>query len=115
MPRDGREQRVPAGLGVEVRVQVHEAGRHEMPLGVDFAAAGCRHLAHLGDGVAVDGHIADKRRAAGAVHHFAAANHQIMCHCLLPQSASIGGPHDSAAGANRYANAWYTSRWKSSW
>ena len=75
---DGRQERVPGGLAVVVRVDVDEAGRDQQAAGVDLAPALADVVAHRGDGVAVDGDVGLAARRAGAVDDGAAADHEIV-------------------------------------
>ena len=69
---DGRRQRVPRQLGVEVRVDVDEAGRDDAARGVDLAAAVRRRLLDGDDAIAGDRDVGRRRRRAGAVDDRAA-------------------------------------------
>ena len=71
VPARRREQRVPGGLAVVVRVQVDEAGREQQAVGVDGAvrrAVGeCAGLGDLGAHAGVDGDVGRTRRYAVTV------------------------------------------------
>jgi hypothetical protein len=76
--------RVPEELGVEVGVDVDEAGRDQAVTGVHLAPAPLGHLAHRGDPVAVDGHVGRPRRGPGAVGDLAPADHDVVHRRTLP-------------------------------
>ena len=91
MPGDRGHVRIPADLGVEVRVQIDEARRDGLPAGVDFLAPVAGNFAHGGDGVAIDGNVAFERRAAGAIDDDTVANYEIVRQGCLPLKKSVGG------------------------
>src|SRR5690348_12152533 len=67
-------------------MQVDEARRDHMPLGVDLFLALGRDLANLGDAAVLDAHVAVERSRAGAVDDLAAANDCVVTHETLPVS-----------------------------
>ena len=78
MPERRRQQRIPGDLPVEMRVDIHEAGRDQLPLRVDLLAPALRRLPHDRDQPPIDRHIRPTPRRPRAVHHQPVANHQIM-------------------------------------
>ena len=78
MPGHRRHVRIPADLGIEMGVQIDEAGRDGMAGGVDLLLAGLRHCADRGDRIAVNGDVNFLGRIARAVHDEAVADYQIM-------------------------------------
>ena len=118
VPGDGRHVRIPADLGVQVGVQVDEAGGDRMAAGVDFFDALGGYVAHGNDGVAVDGDIRGERFGAGAVHDGAVADYEIMCH-LLALSLTCGMatmlrvPRGRNAAAQRCEQRFWANCWTS--
>ena len=78
VPAHRRQRRIPANLGVEVGVQVDEAGGDGHALGVDLPPPLALDLAHLGDAAAFDGDIARHRLRAGAIDKLSPANHDVV-------------------------------------
>ena len=115
MPGDWREQRIPAGLGVEVGVQVHETGRDGVALRVDFLAAPAGDLTDSGDRVAVDGDIAMGRLVAEPVDDEPVADGEIVSHgvpLLALENARLchAGPRRSGRGARVFGAGRPTGR-----
>ena len=77
---------IPGDLGVQVRVDVHESGCHDLAGGVDLAPAFAVSLAHGDDAVALHGDVAVAAGCAGAVHQGAVADDQVVCHVEIPVS-----------------------------
>ena len=75
-----REVRVPRDLRVEVRVDVDEAGRDQLPARVDLSPPLPRAArgADLGDDVAVDRDVRLARRPTRAVHQRPVPNDQVV-------------------------------------
>ena len=65
---------IPGDLGVQVRVDVHESGCHDLADGVDLPPAFAVHLPHGDDAVALQGDVAVAAGCAGAVHQRAVAD-----------------------------------------
>ena len=84
MPGNRRDLRVPADLGVEMRVQVDEAGGYRQPARGELFPAGLRHFPDFHDSVAVDRDVGLERRCAGPIDDVAPSNDQIMGHGVLP-------------------------------
>jgi hypothetical protein len=80
VPARRRRDRVPADLGVEMGVDVDEPRAHDPPLGVDRLPAAAIEVAHGGDPVAGDRHVAPERRTPGAVDHGPVSDHEVVCH-----------------------------------
>ncbi len=104
LPRRRRDQRVPGGLPVVVRVDVDPAGRHQEPVGVELVPAGCRQRADLGDAPVVDGHVGAAQGGPRAVGHGPAPDHDLVARhagppiMMAPRVASSAlsldpGPH----------------------
>ena len=73
-------QRVPADLGVHVRVVVDEAGGDDETIGVQGAPRRPVHLADRDDPVAGDSHVTGVSRHARAIDDPAVLNHQVVGH-----------------------------------
>ena len=85
VPAARRADRVPGDLGVEMGVDVDEAGRHEPALGIDLASTGRIDAAVVrvddrDDHVTADGDVGDTARRAGSVHHGAVSNDDVRSH-----------------------------------
>ena len=79
-----RGRGIPTKLGVEVRVDVHEAGRHVLASGIDFVGASRLDRADLGHPVSIDGYVRSDGGAAGTVHHLAVSDHDVVAHGFPP-------------------------------
>ena len=90
--------RVPRVLGVVVGVDVDEAGGDHEAARVDLARAALADLADRADAPVLDGHVGPPPRLAAAVHHGAAANHEIG-HVVLFRAAGSCRPQFHPAGA----------------
>ena len=77
MPGGGRQMRIPHGLPIIMRVDINEAGCHQLAARVNFRGAAFRHLSNGGDAPAGHGHIRFTRRGPCAIHHNAATDHDI--------------------------------------
>jgi hypothetical protein len=78
---DGRgAELVPEGLGVIVRVEVDDPGRHEEPIGIDGLRGGAGDLADLDDDAVLDRDVRAIAREPGSVHHHAALDHEVVRH-----------------------------------
>ena len=84
MPAGGTSDRVPCQLGVQMRVDVDEAGGHHQSVGVDLAQCRPVDSSNLDNTVTLDGNVGGPGRDAGAVHDRATADDQIVSHGLLP-------------------------------
>ncbi len=81
VPAAGRGDRVPRQLGVEVRVDVDEAGRDDRTRGVDVAPAGFTDRRFDGgDAIADDPDITVIGGRPGAVDDHTPANHDVVAH-----------------------------------
>ena len=89
MPADRREIRVPADLRIEVGVQIDEAGRHDVALGVDLALALCRDLADFGDPAIGDSDVPVERFCAGSVDDGSTTDHDVMGHGERPSELRL--------------------------
>ena len=80
-----RHVAVPHRLPVVVRVDVDEAGCHQLALGVNLLGAVLGQAADRGDAAALDTDISLDRSSPSAVNHRATANDQIefRCHALI--------------------------------
>ena len=85
VPTDGRAVRVPADLGVEVRVDVDEAGRDRHALGIDLAMTLVGDLADCGDHPTVDANVSSRGFPPGPVDKHSAANDKVMGHGVTPR------------------------------
>jgi len=86
VPTDRREIGIPADLRIEVRVQIDEAGRDDMPFGVDLALALGRDLADFGDPAIGDSDVAMERLCAGSVDNGSTTDHDVMGHGERPSN-----------------------------
>jgi hypothetical protein len=77
VPGRGRQMVVPYRLRIVVGVDVDEAGRDQLALGVDFLGAAFCDLADHSDAVAGDADIGFDGRTAGAIDDGAAADDQV--------------------------------------
>ena len=77
----GPHLRIPADLGIEVRVQIDEAGRDQAVRGIDgLRRLGVAKVADAADAAAVDGDVGTACFAAGTVDDGAAGDQQVMGH-----------------------------------
>ena len=88
VPRGRGNQRVPADLGVVMRVRVDEARGHDQVRGVDDARGRIRDCANFGDLPVGHRHVGPKARRAGAVHHRPVLDDDIVSHAV----PSLYGP-----------------------
>jgi len=77
VPRRRRAQRVPGDLGVEVRVDVDEAGRDDGAARVDDLAGRAVVAADADDAIAGDGDVGLEGQPSAAIDHQAAADHEV--------------------------------------
>ena len=84
VPTDRRQQRIPADLGIEVRMQVDEAWGHEFAGRIDLFRAPGTDFADGGDHVPVDGDVGSRWFAAGPVGYRAIADDEIVGHQASP-------------------------------
>ena len=103
VPRGRRRQGIPGELGIVVRVDVDEAGRHDQPVGVDHAVRRTVDPADAGDPAVTHGDVGSASRPAGAVDHEPAANDQIPRHRALPLVEIRHGEHGLAHALRRSA------------
>ena len=89
VPARRREQLVPRGLAVVVRVDVDEARRDERAVGVDLVAGRAVDRADLGDDAVGDGDVGRAGRRARAVDDRPPSDHQIVHPCPPCSAASI--------------------------
>ena len=90
VPATRRGDRVPRQLGVEVGVDVDEAGRDDRAGGVDVAPARLVDRRLDGrDAIARDRDVAAVWRRAGAVDDDASANHDVVAHSVRSQQAPV--------------------------
>ncbi len=83
MPARRAADRVPEQLGVEMGVDVDEAGRDHPSGGVELTSSGFLEDTDIGNAVAVDRHIGAPRGRAGPVDDLATSNHDVM-HARMP-------------------------------
>ena len=83
VPARRTAQRVPGQLGIEVGVDVDEAGRDDQPVGVQLPPGGAFHPSDLDHAVAVDRHIGGRRRYTGAIDDGSSSDHQVIRHGKL--------------------------------
>ena len=98
VPAGGAADRVPGQLGVQVGVDVDEAGGHDQPIGVDLAPCRALGAPDLDYAVTVDDHVGGPGRSAGAVDDGPTADYQIVRHAVLPWSTPVGTRPTVAAG-----------------
>ncbi len=78
VPRRRGEHRVPAHLGVVVRVDVDPPWCYEAAVGVDHPMR-CSHVVTDGDdAIAIDGDVRPSRRAAGSVDELSVPDHEVV-------------------------------------
>ncbi len=70
--------RVPEDLRIHMGMAVDEPRRHNMALGVDLGRSPLGDPADFGDPVPGHGHVGPVRRSAGAVHHGAVSNDEVV-------------------------------------
>ena len=75
VPGDGSQQRIPADLCIEVRVDIDEAGSNRVPRSIDLFPPGGADLSDRGDGVAIDGNVCSDGLVPRPVDHHASPNH----------------------------------------
>ena len=77
--RRGRIKRgVPGHLSVVVRVPVHNARCHDLPVGVDLPARRSGLAAHLREPTGIDGQIAREALPAAAIDNQSVPNHEVV-------------------------------------
>src|SRR5262249_38405756 len=79
---------IPERLGVVVRVQIDDAGRHELAIGVDHRRGAGVDAADLGDAAVLDAHVRAVAREARAVHDHAILDDQVVSHGSSGSTAS---------------------------
>ena len=77
VPRRDRQHAIPEHLRVVVRVDVDEAGRDDVPIGVERPRRRAAHVADLGDAPVAHADVGAPRRRAGAVDDGSAADQEI--------------------------------------
>ena len=76
--------RVPADLGIEVRVKIDEARRDEVPFGVDLLVSATVDRPHGRDDAVVNRKIPSDWLIAGSVYELPASNYDVVCHVEFP-------------------------------
>ena len=77
MPTRQRAVRVPEHLGVVVRVQIHEPGRHDEPGRIDLTRRRAAHASELHDDPVADRDITAVARVERAIDDHAVANEHV--------------------------------------
>ena len=84
MPTDRRHVRVPAYLGVQVRMYVDKARSDHLPVGIDHLPRITVDLAQRNNHPLPDRHITHVRLTACAIHDGSTPNNDIVHHPSLP-------------------------------
>ena len=80
VPARAGAQRVPEHLGVHMRMAVDEAGRHDVPLGIDDLCGTVAQAADRRDFPLDDPDVGLKARQPGTVHHRPVFDEQVVLH-----------------------------------
>ena len=79
--RRRKQPAAPGGLRIIMRVDIHKAGRHDQPLGVNLLRRAGRDFANLENAAIANGDIGFIRGRASAIHQRAATNDQACFAC----------------------------------
>src|SRR6266566_2487837 len=90
MPARAGAKRIPEDLGIHMRMRVDEARRNHMAVGIDYLARGLVHFPDGGDSSVDDPHVGPIPWEAGAIHHRAITNDQIVSHFFSPPGMCRG-------------------------